>query len=38
MLTKSFIKPIQDEERGGGGGAKRPTFQFFPYNFYKRRN
>ena len=35
MLTKSFIKPIQDEE---GGGAKRPTFQFFPYNFYKRRN
>ena len=23
---------------GGVGGAKRPPYQFFPCNFYKRRN
>ena len=28
----SWFNPIQD------GGAKRPLYQFFPYNFYKRRN
>ena len=30
MLTKSFIKPIQDEEGGGGGGQKGPPSSFSP--------
>ena len=31
--------PIQDRGGGGGGGgAKRFPDQFFPCNFYKRRN
>ena len=29
-----FIYPIQDGGRGGEG----PPYQFFPCNFYKRRN
>ena len=31
-----FLNPIQDG--GGGGGAKGPTYQFLPRNFYKRKN
>ena len=35
-LVMADINPIQD----GGGGAKRSPspYQFFPCNFYKRRN
>ena len=29
------INPIQD---GGGEGGKKPPYQFFLYNFCKRRN
>ena len=29
-----YVNPIQD----GGGGQKAPPYQFFPCNFYKRRN
>ena len=34
----SYFNPIHDGGWGGGGGAKRPPYQFFPCNFYKRRN
>ena len=30
------INPIQ--MGGGGGGGKKAPYQFFPCNFYKRRN
>ena len=32
LLPENSINPIQD------GGAQRPPYQFFPCNFYKRRN
>ena len=45
FLNGPMFNPIQDR---GGGGTKRPPYQFFlsnfykrrsfPYNFYKRRN
>ena len=31
-------KPLTLFRMGGGGGAKKPPYQFFPCNFYKRRN
>ena len=34
IFVGSF-NPIQD---GGGGGGKKAPYQFFPCNFYKRRN
>ena len=30
MLTKSFIKPIQDEEGGGRVGGKKAHLPVFP--------
>ena len=33
----SYFNSIHDGG-WGGGGAKRPPYQFFPCNFYKRRN
>ena len=30
-----FLNPIQDPREGGG---KKIPYQFFPYNFYKRKN
>ena len=35
MMMLIRINPIQD---GGGGLAKRSSYQFFPCNIYKRRN
>ena len=34
------LNPIQDEEGGGGGWGwcKMAPYQFFPCNFYKRKN
>ena len=34
----SYFNSIHDGGGWGGGGAKRPPYQFFPCNFYKRRN
>ena len=38
----SYFNPLHDGGWGGGGwgggGEKRPPYQFFPCNFYKRRN
>ena len=35
VIYFSFINPIQD---GGKGPKSPPPYQFFPCNFYKRRN
>ena len=35
-FMKENFNPIQDGV--GVGGAKSPPYQFFPCNFYKRRN
>ena len=39
FLRSPYFNPIQDGgEKGRGGGAKKPSYQFFLCNFCKRRN
>ena len=38
QFLKILLTPFRMGQGGGGGEQKNPPYQFFPCNFYRRKN